>query len=113
MFGDKRTSRRRPVRYPAWLTLASGGLQRCAIYDISETGARIEIADTKAVPDRFLLRLSRNGSARRTCSVVWRKARHIGVKFERRLAEDTRASLVPTLTADIDATANAEAAESK
>jgi hypothetical protein len=73
--------------------------------DISDTGARIEIDNPKKVPDRFLLWLSANGSARRTCRVVWRKPRQIGVSFELHLADADRASLVPKFTADGDAEA--------
>ena len=45
------------------------------------------------VPDRFLLWLTETGSARRTCQIVWRKTRQIGVRFERRLPEDRRAAM--------------------
>lgn len=102
---DKRRSLRRPIRYTAWVLDGPGASQGCVLSDISDTGARIDINDPKNVPDRFLLWLSANGSARRTCRVVWRKPRQIGVIFEPRLIDSDRTSLVPTLAADGDAQA--------
>lgn len=94
MFSDKRKSTRRSVRYTAWIVREGDELYGCALFDISDTGARIDVMDSKCVPDRFMLMLSGNGKARRACRVVWRKPRQIGVKFEKRLAADDRARLV-------------------
>jgi hypothetical protein len=113
MIKDKRKSMRRPMRYTAWVALEAEQLHGCVLSDISDTGARIDIEDSKTIPDHFLLLLSGNGSARRKCSVVWRKPRQIGVKFERRLPAGVRATLVPKLDAGMDAAkAAAEPAES-
>jgi len=113
MLKDKRKSLRRPMRYTAWVALAPDQLHGCVLSDISETGARVDIDDSKKIPDYFLLLLSRNGSARRKCRVVWRKPRQVGVKFERSLPAGERATLVPKLDADTDATkAEAEPAKS-
>lgn len=92
---DKRKSRRRPIRYTAWMALAADVNHGCLLSDISETGARIDVNDSATVPDHFDLWLSSNGSARRACEVVWRQPTQIGVRFERRLAHDERAALVP------------------
>jgi hypothetical protein len=109
---DNRKARRRPIRYTAWLVAAAGELQVCTLSDISETGARIDVQSADDLPDHFLLWLAANGSARRTCSVVWRKAKQIGVKFEQPLAEGDRASLVPDLAGDTGGkTVSAKAAE--
>lgn len=100
---DKRKSLRRPIRYTAWLMLEADQLHGCVLSDVSDTGARIDVEDAKTIPDRFLLLLSRNGSAQRKCRVVWRKPRQVGVIFERRLADGAIATLVPKLDADTDA----------
>ena len=92
---EKRKSRRRPLRYTAWLALRPDDLHGCVLSDISDTGARIDVEDSAAVPDHFMLWLAGNGSARRACSVVWRRQTQIGVRFEGRLADGERASLVP------------------
>lgn len=104
MIKNKRKALRRPVRYKAWLGLKPDEVHGCALHDISESGARIDVVDSKMVPDRFVLLLSGNGAARRTCNVVWREAKQVGVKFERRLAASERATLVPALDADIGVT---------
>ncbi len=58
------------MRYAAWIPLKAGDLHNCMLFDNSETGARIDIVDSKIVPDRFSLFLSNNGAARRACTVV-------------------------------------------
>jgi hypothetical protein len=78
-------------------------LHGCALSDISDTGARIDVEDAKTIPDHFVLLLSGNGKARRKCRVVWRKATQIGLTFERPLAASDRATLVPKLDADLSA----------
>jgi hypothetical protein len=101
---DKRKALRRPVRYTAWVALDQDQLHGCVLGDISETGARIDIDETKEIPDTFTLWLSTNGAARRHCKVVWRKPRQIGVSFERRITDAEHATLVPTPDNDHGAT---------
>lgn len=95
MSQDKRKSRRRPVCYMARLELRPGRPVGCVLSDISDTGARLDVPYPDKVPERFLLWLTETGSARRTCQIVWRKARQIGVRFERRLPEAQRADMEP------------------
>ena len=102
MLNDKRKSPRRPIRYSAWVATKGEPLHGCVLTDVSETGCRIDIDDSKPIPDRFVLLLAMNASARRKCRVVWRKARQIGVKFERKLAASDRTTLVPKFDAGID-----------
>src|SRR5689334_22315234 len=94
MLNDKRRSPRRPMRYSAWIALPDKKLHGCALSDISDSGARIDIDDSEIVPDRFPLFLSGNGAARRVCTVVWRKPKQIGVAFTTRLAAADRAKLM-------------------
>jgi hypothetical protein len=77
----------------------------CALSDISETGARIDIEEPEQVPDRFMLWLSANGSARRTCRVVWREGHQLGVIFDPRQVDTGRAPLAPRIAADNNAQA--------
>lgn len=93
MTKDKRKSQRRSVRYAAWLVTAPGERKDCQLFDISDTGARLEVDEPTTVPDRFLLWLAKNGAARRTCQIVWREENHIGVRFEQRLPESARAMM--------------------
>jgi PilZ domain len=99
---DKRKSARRRMRYTAWIALKPGELHGCVLFDISASGARMQVEDAKTIPDHFLLWLSGNGKAKRKCGVVWRNARQIGVRFERPFAAGDRAALVPTLDTDMD-----------
>ncbi len=90
------------MRYTAWLALKPGKFHGCALSDISDTGARIDVEDSKIIPDRFPLFLSKNCSARRVCTVVWRKPKQIGVTFATRIAAADRATLVPKADGDAD-----------
>src|SRR3569832_767795 len=96
MTHDQRKSRRKPISFLARLELRPGGRAvGCILSDISDTGARIEVPYPDKVPDRFRLWLTESGTARRMCTVVWRQARQIGVKFERALSDTQRATLEP------------------
>ena len=108
---DKRKAPRRPIRYTAWIELGPDELHGCVLSDISEHGARIDIDETKPIPDNFTLMLSSNGSARRKCKVVWRKPRNIGVTFERGLVASENAPLVPKGDADAKAVPTPSGAE--
>jgi hypothetical protein len=77
---DLRRERRRLVRYAAWLRISDNSpLIRCMLWDISSGGARIAVADTKGLPDRFTLMLTEQMA--RQCEVRWRDERFVGVKF--------------------------------
>jgi PilZ domain len=105
MFNDKRKVWRRPIRYSAWMALDNDKLHGCVLSDISDSGARIDVEDDAALPERFVLLLSGNGLARRNCRVIWRAPGQVGVAFERHLSDTAAATLAPK------AGANAAAAE--
>ena len=110
MSKEKRRTRRQPMRHTAWVAITPKERFGCVVSDVSDTGARIDVNDSKAVPDSFILMLSSNGAARRFCRVVWRKPHQVGVKFERSFAEAAN----PTRTSSADekaAPAPSEAAE--
>jgi hypothetical protein len=95
MIKDKRKSVRRPVRYTAWVALEAGQLHGCVLSDVSDSGARIDIDETKEIPDQFTLLLASNGSAQRKCRVIWRQPRQIGVTFDRTPGHIEAATLAP------------------
>jgi PilZ domain len=80
---DQRKARRRPMRRAAVVSFAPVGKPlSCVVWDMSEGGARLAIAcPTADVPREFQLVLTRDGSVRRNCAVVWTNARFVGVKF--------------------------------
>jgi PilZ domain len=53
----------------------------CAISDISESGARLQLESEFELPERFILLLTKSGEARRHCRVVWRNGLFVGVEF--------------------------------
>jgi hypothetical protein len=53
----------------------------CAIADISESGARLQLEADCELPERFILLLTKGGEARRHCRVVWRDGLFVGVEF--------------------------------
>jgi hypothetical protein len=87
---QKGASRRRAVRKPQrlvegvaeWPTMLYG--RRCALKDISLSGARIELSedDTNAsrLPNEFTLRIVPDRK-QVACEVVWRRGRLAGLRF--------------------------------
>jgi hypothetical protein len=110
MIKEKRQARRQPLRYTAWVALTANQRHGCVVSDVSDTGARIDVQDSKTIPDHFVLMLSSNGAARRFCRVVWRKPTQVGVKFERSLADAANATPAPKADADASAAPDAAAA---
>ena len=79
---ELRTKPRRNFHYNASVLLDGKSLPcRCAISDISETGARIVLARQCELPERFILLLTPSGEARRHCRLVWRDGLAAGVEF--------------------------------
>ncbi|HEY4141270.1 MAG TPA: PilZ domain-containing protein [Pseudolabrys sp.] len=101
MINDKRKAVRRTMRYTAWIVLEPGQLHGCALVDVSDTGARLNVENAGNIPDTFTLWLSSNGSARRKCKVIWRAERQIGVAFERAVFDPEQVSLAPNIPVEI------------
>lgn len=55
---------------------------RCSFADVSETGARLVVAEGTVVPETFGLRLVSDGAPERRCRVVWRTELEVGLRFE-------------------------------
>lgn len=53
----------------------------CAIRNLSETGAALEVGQHSVVPDQFTLIVFLGWSEIYSCTVVWRKERRVGVSF--------------------------------
>jgi hypothetical protein len=51
--------------------------RECLVSQVSETGARIELASARELPDNFVLHLS--GKVPRSCRVVWRNENALGI----------------------------------
>lgn len=81
---EKRKDRRRTLHHTASILLGADQVLPCAILDVSDSGARLAPQEPEAVPDRFDLLLSGNGTPRRDCRVIWRDGGQVGVTFENR-----------------------------
>lgn len=57
-----------------------GGVIDCTIRNLSERGAALEVASPVGIPDRFDLVIVAE-HLRRSCRVIWRKQKRIGVAF--------------------------------
>jgi PilZ domain len=99
------------MRHDAWLVLDTGQRCKCVLSNVSSRGACINVHDSEAIPDNFMLLLAANSSAWRRCRVIWRKPRQLGVKFDTWLDERVRALKKSDAGTDV-APKETEAAES-
>src|SRR5262245_5976623 len=109
MRGDKRKERRHSWRRDAWVLREADRVCQCVITNISDRCAHINVADSEALPDSFVLLLAENGATRRRCRVIWRKPREIGIKFDSWLDERIRAGAKPKIDAGAAAEEDKEA----
>jgi hypothetical protein len=75
---DRRGEGRRKVLKAARTFWPNGDSSQCVVYNLSETGAQLELQSP--VPNVFEL-LIEGDPLRRSCSVVWRRANRAGIKF--------------------------------
>jgi hypothetical protein len=86
---EQRRNKRKPLRHNVWLAHAKGAPRiECAISDISDSGARIDLDQPGEIPDRFILMFTSRGRPYRWCHVVWRSRHQAGVRFEKTTRED-------------------------
>ena len=79
---EARSSKRRSVLQGARIAGVDGSfLENCRILDVSAGGARLQVSNPSGLPDHFFLLLSRDGTLRRQCAVVWRSETNVGVEF--------------------------------
>ncbi len=85
MDGEKRTSRRKHLQFPARiLSEHSNDPVPCLLTDISETGARVSLQSADKLPETetVTLVLSTQGVKRR-CRIAWREGSDMGMEFIR------------------------------
>jgi len=78
---EKRTDPRHRVLKRGTLAFHGGGGLDCTVRNISQTGARIDIASPVGVPRDFTLVIEADHFMRR-CHAVWSSEQHIGVAFD-------------------------------
>jgi hypothetical protein len=78
---EKRAAPRHRVLKRGALAFNGGGGLDCMVRNISQSGARIDIANPVGVPEVFTLVIEADHFTRR-CHAVWSSERQIGVAFD-------------------------------
>ncbi|KJC55719.1 hypothetical protein UP10_38645 [Bradyrhizobium sp. LTSPM299] len=78
VLSDRRKSARRKVLDTALVRFGDLSMS-CALRDVSETGAAIQVAAQSEVPDEFRLIVPRGKTV--LCRAIWRQGAWIGVSF--------------------------------
>jgi hypothetical protein len=78
---EKRATPRHRVLKRGTLAFSGGGGQDCTVRNISESGARLDIANPLGIPDTFMLVIETDQFMRR-CRAVWSSEQRLGVAFD-------------------------------
>ena len=78
---ERRTAQRHRVLKQGMLAFSGGGGADCMVRNLSESGARIEIASPVGLPATFTLVIAADRLLRH-CHAVWSADRRIGVAFD-------------------------------
>jgi len=77
---ERRLAPRRNTSIEAVIAYRGGApLRRCIIRNVSETGAKLEVAPVAGIPDLFDLLVA--GHRPQPCKIVWRALKEIGVQY--------------------------------
>jgi hypothetical protein len=81
---NKKREARRSLHQPGWVTLDGGfAARQCVVQDLSSSGAKITLDDAVALTGKLRLAFTRDARTGRSCEVVWRRGKSLGVKFVR------------------------------
>lgn len=78
---ERRRAQRHRVLKQGMLAFSGGGGADCTVRNISESGARIEIASPVGLPASFTLVIAADHFLR-PCHAIWSADRRIGVAFD-------------------------------
>ena len=79
---NKKREARKSIQQPGWVTLDGGfAARQCVVQDLSSSGAKITVDDAGVLTGRLRLAFSRDARTGRSCEVVWRRGKSLGVKF--------------------------------
>ena len=78
---EKRATPRHRVLKRGMLAFSGGGGLDCTVRNISESGARLDIANPLGIPDTFMLVIETDQFMRR-CRAVWSSEQRLGVAFD-------------------------------
>ena len=78
---EKRATPRHRVLKRGTLAFRGGGGLDCTVRNISESGARLDVANPVGMPDTFMLVIETDQFMRR-CHAVWSSEQRLGVAFD-------------------------------
>ena len=78
---ESRAAPRHRVLKAGAIEFSGGGAISCAVKNLSESGAALEVVSALDIPDRLTLCIPTE-HFKRPCHVVWRKENRIGVAFD-------------------------------
>jgi hypothetical protein len=78
---EQRTSPRHRVFKGGMLAFPDGGTVDCVVRNISSSGARVDVANPRGLPEAFILVIAADQFKRR-CHPVWSHDKQIGVMFD-------------------------------
>ena len=77
---EKRTTPRSRILKSGTISFDLAAGIDCVVRNISDEGACLEVTSPLGIPDEFTL-VIKSDNLLRTCQIVWRSARRIGVRF--------------------------------
>jgi hypothetical protein len=81
-FVEQRRSPRHSTNCRAWIEFDDHTPPlNCTLVDISEGGARIEVASPHRLPEEFSLVLTEDAGNVRRCRIIWRADNEIGISY--------------------------------
>ena len=81
-FVEQRRSFRHSTRCRAWIEFDNDAPPvSCTLVDVSEGGARIEVAEPARLPEEFSLILIEDAAHVRRCRIIWRGDNEIGISY--------------------------------
>ena len=95
LLSTKKRDTRKSMHQPGWITLEGGfAARQCVVKNLSATGAKLTIDDPNSLPAKLRLAFSRDARTGRSCEVVWRRGKSVGIKFVRSQSVRIRASVL-------------------
>ena len=76
---ERRIAPRRNTYIEATIAMGFSSMP-CIVRNVSDTGAKLEVARVSGIPDRFELIVP--GHRPQPCRVVWRSLKEIGVEYQ-------------------------------
>ena len=77
---ERRKFARARVIKSAKLVVGTSSVVDCVVRNLTNTGARVEVPNTAALPENLVLTFD-GGRSMRSCRLVWRTVNETGVEF--------------------------------